>query len=83
MSEQDSASESGESSSSITTETSRKTGKDDDTVSSDGIMSQDYNKAVFRNKILVLLVITLAAAASGVATFLFMKDQEDGEFKAR
>jgi hypothetical protein len=59
-------------------------GNDETATGSDSLeldIAQNESKAVYRSKLLVLTVIGTAAASFGAATYIFTRDNEQGDFE--
>jgi hypothetical protein len=81
----DDNSASSDSSSSINRSQSKgSSGNDETGTGSDSLefdIAQNESKAVYRSKLLVLTVIGTAAASFGAATYIFTRDNEQGDFE--
>jgi hypothetical protein len=58
-------------------------GKDTDVVSAARVLIQEDSKRVGRSKLLVLLMICIAAAATSIAVYKFAKSTEEEDFEVR
>ncbi len=59
------------------------TGKDSDVVSAARVLIQEDSKRVGRSKLVVLLMIFIAAVATSIAVHRFAKESEEADFEVR
>ena len=58
-------------------------GKDSDVASAARLLIQQESKRVRRSKLVVLLMITIAAVATSIAVYKFAKGTEEEDFEVR